>query len=210
MSKVRSTFVPDQDGGGLKLSNMKNNIVEIILKLASVDGYNAAREIRGSDGSFMPGTDVSLLAAYTVQPDRLVRGKSDFVKLLLQAGIPPAWIMNENMKIFLPSALPTPPPPPPPPPTPREQQLSPAVITPESTQEVTSESISESTPEYLPPLPRLTGPFHSKTTTDSHMIPLPETASRQPVKRRLRSDDNIAEKKQKHYHTIEDLDSDDD
>jgi hypothetical protein len=189
MSKVRQTFVPDQEGGGIKIDR-RNNTADVILKLAAIDAYNADREIRGSDGSFMPGTDVVLLTSYTLQPEPLVRGKSEFVKLMLQAGIPTSMIANENMKIFIPMNPPAPPPPPPPPvalsmPTLAQMEATleqTRESTPENT-EYTPESANETTPD--PPearsMPILAGPFPPGPNTARKRGRPPKTLPAMPV-----------------------------
>ena len=162
MSKVRRSFIPDgeQEGGGVRQQNIKNSLLEVLLKLASVHGYNLERQIRGRSGDYMTGTDVALLTSYTLQPDKLIRGKQEFVQLLLQAGVSPGLIVNENMKIFLPGASESPPAqPPPPPPAPTVPQPTPPGTPQSLPQSVPQSSVTPSEPRVIYNMPSLQGPF---------------------------------------------------
>lgn len=210
MSRVRKSFVPDaeQEGHGFqRQSVVKNSLIDILIKLAKINGFNADKEIRGNDGNYMRGTDVGLLTAYVLQSERFVNGKKEFVDLLLQAGVSPTLITNENMKIYLPGnatlasqslqpSAPSAPPPPKPMPQSHETQLKTVDQTIPSVESVEPEPEPLPSKSPLPPPPPLSGPFpratRARKTTrlgdaapSTHYQTLAETNSAISKKRKL-------------------------
>lgn len=205
MASVRKVFVPDQEGGGVK--SVKSSLFEILLKLASVNGYNLERHIRGPNG-YMPGTDVALLTSYALSPDRLITGKAEFVQLLMEAGVPPALIANENMKVYIPGGL-TPPPPPPL----QKMTAEPRVVYKTPTPEPEMPTLQQRTPTPnneppFPPPPPLAGPF-APVGESAHNIPLPGDRTPTVGVKRKATDDPPGNKRYKSYQTLVDVSDDD-
>lgn len=125
MSHVKTSFVPDaeQSGAGARPA-AKTSLLEIIMKLAQVNGFNNEYQIRDRSGAYVAGTDARALVSYAVQPEKLIRGKQQFAELLSQAGVAPSMVANENLRKhmnigFTPPSTPPPQPPPTPKPVPR-------------------------------------------------------------------------------------------
>ena len=126
MNRIRKCFVPDvteQTGAGMRLS-VKSSLLDMLVKLARINGFNDEHNIRARDGNFVPNTDIGQLATYAVTPEKLIPGKKQFANLLTAAGISPNAVANENVRKHMapvgspPASSPpaNPPPPPPPPP----------------------------------------------------------------------------------------------
>lgn len=185
MSRVKKMFVPDgnneQAGSGLVRSSIKTSMLEILVKLGKIDGYNADGNIRGSDNIFLDGTDIGALVTYAVTPEKLLRGKKEFIALLRSAGIPPLKIANENLRKHMPPML-------------TERIVQPAeeqsIVSPEpmdavvtTTKRKQTESVGEGTlkrartsPTELPPPPPLQLMVHPDPQQSSHQsVPKPVT-----------------------------------
>lgn len=74
---------------------------EIILKLGRIKGYDEGRRILGSDGSYVPGSDISMLLNEVMSPNRVLKGMDEFIKLLAKAKIDHDLILNDNIKAKL-------------------------------------------------------------------------------------------------------------
>lgn len=98
-------LVPITKKGGSAKKNFKGTPFirntaeyEIILKLGKIQGYDDNRQILGSDGAYIPGTDVIMLVNEAMTPKRVLNGLEDFIKLLSKAKIDPDIIVNDNIR----------------------------------------------------------------------------------------------------------------
>ena len=76
----------------------QRKLLNIVMKLALVRGYNDHGHIKLQDGSYMPKTDVGTLLLNALAREKPVQGISEFVDLLREAGVSPTWITNENVR----------------------------------------------------------------------------------------------------------------
>lgn len=76
----------------------QRKLVLIIMKLASIRGYDAQGHIRRKDGSYMEDTEVIPLVLYAVTKDKLMLGMREFVELLIEAGVTEDDVLNENLR----------------------------------------------------------------------------------------------------------------
>lgn len=95
----------DQEGGAVPKRNFRGSPFirntpeyDIILKLGRIKGYDENRRIRGSDGNYIAGSDISMLLDEAVNPKRVLVGMDDFVKLLVKAKVSPESILNDNVR----------------------------------------------------------------------------------------------------------------
>lgn len=96
----------DGDVGQLRTGNSfkahaedrQKKLVQIILKLARIQGYNDQNQIKKRDGTYMEDTDITALMLFAVTKEKLMLGLSEFIDLLLEAGIGPDDVINENLK----------------------------------------------------------------------------------------------------------------
>lgn len=79
----------------------QRKLLKIILKLASVNGYDNNERIKLRDGSYLDQSDVVSLLLYTLSPGRKVHGLEQFVDLLKEAGVTSDMVINENVKSML-------------------------------------------------------------------------------------------------------------
>lgn len=82
--------------------------IKILARLARVDGFNDALEIRAKNGSFLSGSNLVLLLWHALAAEREVKGLEDFVALLREARVQPEWINNANVRAKLSGATPAP------------------------------------------------------------------------------------------------------
>ena len=76
----------------------QRRLLQIIMRIASIQGYNDKGNIKDKDGKFLEGTDIVPLILYSVTKERLVKGIDSYVDLLIEAKVPPEVITNENLK----------------------------------------------------------------------------------------------------------------
>jgi hypothetical protein len=95
----------EQKGGAVPKKNFRGSPFirntpeyDIILKLGRIKGYDENRRIRGSDGTYIPGSDISMLLDEATNPKRVLVGMEDFVKLLVKAKVNPEAILNDNVR----------------------------------------------------------------------------------------------------------------
>lgn len=177
MSRLKKMFVADeQDGAGLRTS-VKASLMEMLVKLSKNNAFNEQGEIRDRSGSFMPGTDVGVLASYAVAPEKIMRGKKQFALLLSESGIPASKVPNENMRKHMPNneaAEPRPPnPTPPPPPDPPSSVAEPRVISGPPSE------ASDSTMQLPPPPPLKI--MSRPAPLRPEQVPLPESDDDEPA-----------------------------
>ena len=189
---IKKTFVADdmgdQEGGGAIAKKTKEGLPQILLKLATANGYNHANNIRGPNGAFVPDTDVLRLAVYACTSERYLKGKKEFAMLLSQVGVDSGSVANETIRRRM------------------IQPLSPAP----SVEEVNDQRGPNTPPSAstaLPPPPPLTyhGPVprrirrvaapRPEPDPDPLDQPLPEPVANVSTKRVRDDDDNIIEKR---------------
>lgn len=95
----------NQTGGAVPKKNFRGSPFirntpeyEIILKLGRIKGYDENRRILGSDGEYIPGSDVTMLMNEAMNPKRVLVGIEEFVKLLDKAKVDPDSILNDNIR----------------------------------------------------------------------------------------------------------------
>lgn len=95
----------DQTGGAVPKKNFRGSPFirntpeyDIVLKLGRIKGYDENRRILGSDGNYIPGSDVSMLMNEAMNPKRVLLGMEEFVKLLAKAKVDPDTILNDNIR----------------------------------------------------------------------------------------------------------------
>ena len=84
-----------------KKNSKQLNMARVILKLASINGYNDREEIKLEDGSYLDNTNVIDLLNYAMTPTRARKGIEHFVNLLHEAGVEPLLILNGQLKHML-------------------------------------------------------------------------------------------------------------
>lgn len=87
---------PKNFRGSLFLRNTPE--LDIALRLGRIKGYDHARRILGSDGTYISGSDISMLIEEAMTPKRVLVGMDDFIKLLAKANVDPDSILNDNIK----------------------------------------------------------------------------------------------------------------
>jgi hypothetical protein len=95
----------EQAGGAVPRKNFRGSPFirntpeyDIILKLGSIKAYDDNRRILGSDGKYIPGSDITMLMNEAMTPKRTLIGLDEFVKLLHQTKVDPDIIMNDNIR----------------------------------------------------------------------------------------------------------------
>lgn len=76
----------------------QRRLLQIVMRIASINGYNEKMNIKDKNGKFVEGTDIIPLILYSVTKERLVKGIDAFVDLLVEAKVPPDVITNENLR----------------------------------------------------------------------------------------------------------------
>lgn len=104
-SVIPSPPVQQQQPGQRKGNTIRDHAMErqrrllqIIMRIAAIRGYNENGNIKDRHGKFIEGTDIIPLILYSVTKERLVRGIDAYVDLLVEAKVPPDVITNENLK----------------------------------------------------------------------------------------------------------------
>jgi hypothetical protein len=76
-------------------------ILKIILKLASVKGYDEILRVKRDDESYVENSNIISLLNHSMSHGRLLTGLPEFIKLLYDARIDPDLIINENVRAKL-------------------------------------------------------------------------------------------------------------
>lgn len=76
----------------------QRRLLQIMMKLAAVSGYNEDGNLKNKDGTYNKETDIISLLMYALAREKAMRGIDQFVDLLLEARVPPMLITNENLK----------------------------------------------------------------------------------------------------------------
>lgn len=79
----------------------QRKLLKIILRLASVNGYDSQERIKLRNGTYLDQSDVVSLLLYTLSPGKKVVGLEEFVELLKEAGVTSEMVINENVKAML-------------------------------------------------------------------------------------------------------------
>jgi len=93
-----------QHGDGIKILPKEKvrpkvlNAINLIMKLAQIQGYNMDGKIRDKNGNFLEETDLALLVSNALNQQKFLFGEDAFVDLLREAKISPDMIGNENIK----------------------------------------------------------------------------------------------------------------
>lgn len=74
---------------------------KIISRLARVNGYNDAFEIKLRNGKYLDGSNLIVLLWHVLTPAREVQGLKEFTELLSDAGVLSDWIDNPNVRSSL-------------------------------------------------------------------------------------------------------------
>ncbi|KAI1293469.1 hypothetical protein HDE_06233 [Halotydeus destructor] len=102
-SPQRESAAPKKKGNYImnRAIERQRKLLRLILKLASVQGYNDLDHIRLENGSFMTGSDIVPLIMYALSPGKVITGLKEFVDLLYFAKVTPEMVVNENVKAML-------------------------------------------------------------------------------------------------------------
>lgn len=76
----------------------QRKLITVILKLARNGSYDEEGSLRRTDGSRLDGVDFITLLHYAMSAGKSIRGLNDFVSILIQAGVTPDDIINNNVK----------------------------------------------------------------------------------------------------------------
>ena len=76
----------------------QRRLLQIIMHIASVQGYNNQCNIKDRSGNFVEGSDIVPLILYAVSKEKLVKDIEPFVNLLVDAKVPPEIITNEVLR----------------------------------------------------------------------------------------------------------------
>lgn len=79
----------------------QRKLLKIILRLATINGYDNQERIKLRNGSYLDKSDVVSLLLYTLSPGKKVVGLEEFVELLREAGVTSDMVINENVKAML-------------------------------------------------------------------------------------------------------------
>jgi len=102
MSSPVKITLSSQNGWGSKHAFQNIHLViRTVLKLALINGYDSEGRIRGTNGEFIPNSNLLDLLNFAMTRGKNLKGTDEFVKLLLEAGIEPDWIINENIRSLL-------------------------------------------------------------------------------------------------------------
>lgn len=75
--------------------------MQIILKIAKINGYDIGGRIRDQTGNFMENSSLINLLSYSMTPGRVLVGEKEFVDLLFEANVDPDSILNDNIRAKL-------------------------------------------------------------------------------------------------------------
>lgn len=81
--------------------NLKDRLLrqlQIILKLAKINGYDISGRIRNQNGNFLSNSSILHLLSYAMTPSRVLIGEQEFIDLLLEANIEPDLLLNDNLR----------------------------------------------------------------------------------------------------------------
>jgi len=83
----------------LPLTNTEKilRIIKIVLKLASVNGYDDEGRVKGANG-YISGSSLVVLLNYALSFGQPLIGELEFIRLLKEANVDPDLIVNENLK----------------------------------------------------------------------------------------------------------------
>ena len=100
LDNVGQAAQPQKKGNTIRDHAMdrQRKLLNIIMKIAMIKGYNDQGHIKDRNGNFLDGTDIVPLILYSVTKERLVKGLDAYVDLLVEAKVPPEVITNENLK----------------------------------------------------------------------------------------------------------------
>ena len=73
-------------------------ILNIVLKLAIIGGYNEDFNIIGRDGNPINDSSIVTLINLALNHENARVGENDFIRLLHESNVNPNWIINENLK----------------------------------------------------------------------------------------------------------------
>src|SRR5882757_7264635 len=73
----------------------------MVLKLSQINGFNDNFNIRGTDGEFIPNTNIAKLLSLTQHRIRTQKGVPELINRLYEAKIDPNIIHNEGIKAKL-------------------------------------------------------------------------------------------------------------
>src|SRR5882757_678321 len=78
--------------------NKIERILNIVLKLAIIGGYNEDFNIIGSDGNPIINSSIVTLINSALNHENARIGENEFIRLLHASNVNPNWIINENYK----------------------------------------------------------------------------------------------------------------
>ena len=78
--------------------NKIERILNIVLKLAIIGGYNEDFEIIGRNGNPIENSSIVTLINLALNHENARVGENDFIRLLHDSNVNPNWIINENLR----------------------------------------------------------------------------------------------------------------
>ena len=76
----------------------QQRLLQIIMHIASIKGYNENRNIKDKNGNFVEGSDIVPLILYSLTKQKSIEHIDQFVDLLIEAKVPPQIITNEILR----------------------------------------------------------------------------------------------------------------
>ena len=84
-----------------KTGERQGQLIKLVLRLASIAGYNEDGRMRLKDGSFSDNLNLVPFLSLAMRKGRNVKGLEDFVFLLREAKVTPDMVVNEYLKQML-------------------------------------------------------------------------------------------------------------
>ena len=78
--------------------NKIERILNIVLKLAIIGGYNEDFNIIGRNGDPIENSSIVTLINLALNHENARIGENDFIRLLHDSNVNPNWIINENLR----------------------------------------------------------------------------------------------------------------
>lgn len=84
-----------------KYSDRLMRQLQIILKLAKINGYDIGGRIRNQKGQYLDNSSILHLLSHSMTSSRVLVGEQEFIDLLYEANIEPDTLLNDNVRAKL-------------------------------------------------------------------------------------------------------------
>ncbi len=78
-----------------------HRLLNIILKIAAIEGYDSNFHIYDSNGNPIMNSDIVVLLNNALTNGKVLNGENEFIRLLYEAQVDPHMIINEHVKAKL-------------------------------------------------------------------------------------------------------------